>query len=79
VFLKLNGVQHYLWQAVDQNGAVSDILVQPRRDRWIALRFFRQLLHTTEETTACHHPDKLRSYAAAKRLILPDLIHRQRR
>jgi len=28
VFLKINGVQHYLWRAVDQNGVVLDILVQ---------------------------------------------------
>jgi len=41
VFIKMNGVQHYLWRAVDQNGAVIDILVQPKRDRWAALRFFR--------------------------------------
>ena len=33
VFLKINGVQHYLWRAVDQHGAVIDILVQPKRDR----------------------------------------------
>src|ERR1700692_5042161 len=36
VFIKMNGVQHYLWRAVDQIGAVIDILVQPRRDRWEA-------------------------------------------
>ena len=46
VFIKMNRVQHYLWRAVDQNGVVIDILVQPRRDRWAALRFFRKLLHT---------------------------------
>jgi putative transposase len=28
VFLKINGVQHYLWRAVDQQGTVIDILVQ---------------------------------------------------
>jgi transposase-like protein len=44
----MNGVQHYLWRAVEENGAVIDILVQPRRDRWAALRFFRQLLHAAE-------------------------------
>jgi len=27
VFVQLNGVQHYLWRAVDQDGAVRDILV----------------------------------------------------
>jgi putative transposase len=44
VFLKSNGVQHYLWRAVDQQGAVIDILVQPKRDRFAAMRFFRKLL-----------------------------------
>ena len=33
VFLKINGITHYLWRAVDQNGMVLDILVQPKRDR----------------------------------------------
>jgi transposase-like protein len=36
VFLKINGVQHYLWRAVDQQGTVIDILVQPKRDRFAA-------------------------------------------
>jgi putative transposase len=66
VFLKMNGVQHYLWRAVDQNGATIDILVQPRRDRWAALRFFRKLLDATGRTPRVIVTDKLRSYAAAK-------------
>ena len=37
VFLKINGVTHYLWRAVDQNGVVLDILVQPKRDRFAAM------------------------------------------
>ena len=44
VFLKINGVTHYLWRAVDQNGVVLDILVQPKRDRFAAIRFFSRLL-----------------------------------
>jgi putative transposase len=43
-FLKFKGVPHYLWRAVDQNEAVIDILVQPKRDRIAAERFFRKLL-----------------------------------
>ncbi len=66
VFIKMNGIQHYLWRAVDQNGAVIDILVQPRQDRWAALRFFRKLLHTAERAPRVIITDKLRSYAAAK-------------
>jgi putative transposase len=79
VFIKMNGIQHYLWRAVDQNGAVIDILVQPRRDRWAALRFFRKLLHTAERAPRVIITDKLRSYTAAKKLILPDVEHRQSR
>jgi DDE domain len=30
-------VQHYLWRAVDQNGAMIDILVQSKRDRFAAM------------------------------------------
>src|ERR1700742_448445 len=47
VFLKINGTQHCLWRAVDQQGTVIDILVQPKRDRLAAIRFFRKLLRTT--------------------------------
>jgi putative transposase len=39
LFLKINGITHYLWRAVDQNGVVLDILVQPKRDRFAAMRF----------------------------------------
>jgi len=79
MFIKLNGVQHYLWRAVDQSGAVIDILVQSRRDRWATLCFFRKLLLTAERASRVIVTDKLRSYAAAKRLILPNVEYRQSR
>ena len=44
VFIRIQGVQHYLWRAVDQHGVVLDILVQDRRDGQAAKRFFRRLL-----------------------------------
>jgi len=44
VFLKINGRHHYLWRAVDQDGDVLDILVQSRRDKKAAKKFFRKLL-----------------------------------
>lgn len=44
VFIKIRGERQYLWRAVDQDGDVIDILVQPRRDRKAAKRFFRKLL-----------------------------------
>jgi len=43
VFVSINGVQHYLWRAVDQDGNVLDILVQPKRDKRAAVRFLRQV------------------------------------
>ena len=44
VFVKIQGRQQYLWRAVDEDGDVIDILVQSRRDRRAAARFFRKLL-----------------------------------
>jgi len=79
VFLTLNGVQHYLWRAVDQHGAVIDILVQPKRDRFAAIRFFRKLLNRTRRHPRVIITDKLRSYGAAKKVVLPRVIHRQSR
>jgi putative transposase len=44
VFLTINGAQYYLWRAVDQDGYVLDILVQSRRNKTAAKKFFRKLL-----------------------------------
>ena len=44
LFVNIQGRQHYLWRAVDEDGDVIDILVQSRRDRHAAARFFRKLL-----------------------------------
>ena len=44
MFIKMNGKDHYLWRAVDQDGNVLEILVQSRRDKKAAKRFFRKLL-----------------------------------
>jgi putative transposase len=79
VFLKINGVQHYLWRAVDQHGVVIDILVQPKRDRFAAIRFFRKLLRTTKRKPRVIITDKLRSYGAAQKVVLPRVTHRQSR
>ena len=44
VFIKIQGERQCLWRAVDQDGDVIDILVQPRRAQKAAKRFFRKLL-----------------------------------
>ena len=45
MFIRIRGVMNYLWRAVDQHGIVLDILVQDRRNRAAANRFFNHLLH----------------------------------
>jgi putative transposase len=44
VFVRIQGAQCYLWRAVDQDGIVLDILLQPRREARAASRLFRRLL-----------------------------------
>ena len=67
VFVRINGQQQYLWRAVDQDGDVIDILVQPRRDQRAAERFFRRLLRGQGKEPFRIITDKLRSYSAAMR------------
>ena len=79
VFIRIRGKQHYLWRAIDQDGHVLDILVQSRRNTKAALRFFRKLLGSLQYVPRVIVTDKLKSYAAAKRWILPGVEHRQSR
>ncbi|MDX3696548.1 IS6 family transposase [Streptomyces europaeiscabiei] len=73
VFIKINGEQKYLWRAVDQDG---NILVQSRRDKAAARRFFRRLLKTAGAVPRVVVTDKLRSYGAAHREVVPSVEHR---
>ncbi len=79
VFLKINGKTHYLWRAVDQDGNVLDILVQSRRNKQAAKKFFRKLLKGCTYVPRVLITDKLASYGAAKREVLPSVEHRQSR
>ena len=77
VFIKINGKTHYLWRAVDQNGMVLDILVTKRRNKEAAKRFFLKLLKGLKYEPRVIITDKLRSYRAALREVLPHVEHRQ--
>ena len=79
VFLKINGKKHYLWRAVDQDGNVLDILVQSRRNKAAAKKFFRKLLKGCTYVPRVIITDKLASYGAAKREVLASVEHRQSR
>jgi putative transposase len=79
VFLTIHGERHYLWRAVDQEDYVLDILVQRRRKKAAAKKFFRKLLKGCRYVPRVIITDKLASYGAAKREILPSVEHRQHR
>jgi putative transposase len=79
VFLTIHGERHYLWRAVDQDGQVLDILVQRRRDKKAAKKFFRKLLKGCHYVPRVIITDQLKSYGAAKREMLPGVEHRQHR
>lgn len=73
---ELSGKRKYLWRAVDAAGTVLDILIQSRRDTAAARRFFRTLLKKTCAVPRVVVTDKLRSYGAAHREVMPSVEHR---
>jgi len=79
VFLTIGGKIHYLFRAVDQDGEVLDILLQSRRNKKAAKKFFRKLLKGCTYVPRVLITDKLASYGAAKREVLPSVEHRQSR
>jgi putative transposase len=77
VAVKIAGVKHWLWRAVDQDGFVLDVLVQSRRNKAAAERLMRKLLKKQMRPPRVLITDKLASYGAAKKDLLPSVEHRQ--
>jgi putative transposase len=77
VVVKITGVTHWLWRAVDQTGMVLDVLVQSRRDKDAAKRLLRKLLKRYCRAPRVMITDKLASYGAAKREVMPSVEHRK--
>ncbi len=75
VFVKINGKQHYLWRAVDQDGEVVDVYLQRKRDGAAAKRFFKRLLRSHGGEPRKIVTDKLRSYGVAHRELMPNVFH----
>jgi len=75
LFVTIRGQRQYLWRAVDQDGEVIDILLQPRRDRHAAARFFRKLLKRSGRVPHRLVTERLGSYRAAHRVIMPFVVH----
>lgn len=76
VVVTIAGKKHWLWRAVDQDGYVLDEIVQTRRDTKTARRLLRRLLKTQGCAPRRLITDKLGSYAAARRQIMPKVEHR---
>ncbi|WP_412030198.1 IS6 family transposase [Deinococcus yunweiensis] len=68
VCVEVGGQKHWLWRAVDDHGAVLDILLQLHRDTAAARTFFIRLLGEFEVPEVIH-TDKLWSYGAALRTL----------
>ena len=79
VFLKIAGKTSYLWRAVDQDGNVLDILVQSRRNKRAAKKFFRKVLKGCQYVPRVLITDKLGSYEAAHQDVMPSVEHRRHR
>ena len=77
VFLSINGQRQCLWRAVDQQGQVLDILVQSRRNKEAAKKFFRKLLRGLRYFPRAIITDKLAGYGAAEAEVLPNVEHIQ--
>jgi putative transposase len=70
------GKRHWLWHAVDQDGYVLDEIVQTRRNAKAAKRLLMRLLKKQGMGPKRMVTDKLRSYGAARRQVMPAIEHR---
>ncbi|MFF3877349.1 IS6 family transposase [Streptomyces sp. NPDC001978] len=76
VFVKITGVRHCLWRAVDQDGTVLDVLLQSKRDAKAAKRFMAKLMKKQRRVPRVMVTDKLKSYGTAHRELMPSVEHR---
>ncbi len=63
----VRGARLCLWRAVDQDGDVLDSLVQKRKDKQSAVRFFKKLMKGQDRSARLIVTDKLASYGAARK------------
>src|SRR3954471_8422709 len=75
--ITIQGRRLYLWRAVDAEGEMLDLLVQPRRDKKAALKLLRKLIKKQGFAPEVLVTDKLRSYAAAHRELGLSARHEQ--
>jgi putative transposase len=83
----VRGERRFLWRAVDQEslpherseccgyGDVLDILVQKHKNKQAASRFFKKLMKGQGRSARLIVTDKLPSYAAARKTVMPTSMH----
>lgn len=76
IVITIIGKKHWLWRAVDQDGYVLDEIVQTRRNTKAAKRLLTRLLKKQGCTPRRIITDKLGSYSAARRQVMPSVEHR---
>ena len=75
----INGQVRYLSRAVDQDGDALGMLVQSRRDKKAAKKFFRKLLKGLRYVPRVIVTDKPRSYSAVRAAVMPSVAHIQQK
>jgi putative transposase len=77
VFVRIGGLQHYLYRMIDETGHVVDVLLREHRDTASAEAFFRQAQERTaglpEEVVSDYH----QPYIKALQHTWPDARHRR--
>ncbi len=71
----VRGDRRYLWRSVDEDGDVLDILVQKHKDKQAAGRFFKKLINGQHRSARKIVTDKLPSYGAAKKEVMPSSMY----
>src|SRR3954469_3461288 len=77
VVITIAGQKHWLWRGGDPGGLVRAVLVQSRRDQRAAKRLLRKLLRKQGQPPRVLITDKLASYPAAKKELMPGVGRRR--
>ena len=77
MYITMNGILYVLWRAVDSEGLELDVLVQRRKDKKSAIRFFKKLLGSNPTSVRVIVTDKLPSYNKPIQHMLPNAEHRK--
>ncbi len=78
LFVSIQGRRQYLWRPSTRTVTCCTSSSSPGRDRWAATRFFRKLVKAKGRVPQRLITDKLLSYRAAHRTVMPSVVHSTR-